>query len=201
MEEIGLLTVGVDTVICDTCGEEIKEGEFYHEHEGKILCIPHYLERLDSVSEDCRDCKKKSFIFLLRCLVGVALGLVIGLDIYFGFGILCDNPTHILIAPILLPLFASLLIAMPKQYIGDIKDYYNKWLTGDSAGEIFIAILVTAFRAIIVSPFFSLYMIGTTVYAYIKAIRTLKAIDKSKSSIMNIYGTFDKIMSMIEERS
>lgn len=156
---------------CFKCGKEFAESDKYSIEEGEI-CKSCYIEILRSSSLD--SIKENSFR-LLRLLVGFLVGLIIGLDIYYGFGILCDTPIKIILIPALLSLILPLLIGVPKRTIMGIKkqwqDDRKRWCGNDnSAGMLYVSTIVTIFKLLIVMPFVACYLTFQTVRTLTKAI-------------------------------
>lgn len=119
--------------VCDHCGKPICErcyNDFHIKNEDdEHLCYDCFKRVLNEEIGEVRELKgmiTKEFVFII---IGIIVGLFLGLDIYFGFGIITSKPTHAIIAPIFLPfIFGSLLTIIKR-----IKNSYME--VRDTSGD------------------------------------------------------------------
>lgn len=119
--------------VCDHCGKPICErcyNDFCIQNANdEHLCPECFKREIREEIAEVRELKgmiTREFVFII---IGLIVGLVFGLDIYFGFGITTNEPTHIIVAPIFLPfIFGSLLTIIKK-----IKNSYME--VRDTSGD------------------------------------------------------------------
>lgn len=110
---------------CDRCGKPICEScynDFDIASGDEHLCSECYKNAVRDEIAEVKSLKRmviREFVFII---IGLIVGLVLGLDICFGFGIVSDEPTGMVVAPIYLPfIFGSLLTIIKK-----IKNEYSE---------------------------------------------------------------------------
>lgn len=144
---------------CDNCGKPICQAcyddfDINDDDEGKIhLCAECYKEYIRKDAAEAHSLKGmviREFVFII---IGLIVGLVIGLDLCFGFGIITDEATNIIIFPIYMPFIIGSLITIIKK----IKySYEEARVEGDDTNwvtlifiillQIFIAPITTIVR-------------------------------------------------------
>lgn len=141
---------------CDRCGKPICEScynDFHIQNEDdEHLCAECYKNAIRDEIAEVKSLKGmviREFVFII---IGLIVGLVLGLDICFGFGIVMDEPTGMVVAPIFLPfVFGSLLTIIKK-----IKNSYmeNRDTSGDdtSMGYNFAMIIFAIVLNVIAAP-------------------------------------------------
>lgn len=140
---------------CDRCGKPICEScynDFDIASEEEHLCSECYKNAVRDEIAEVKSLKGmviREFVFII---IGLIVGLVLGLDICFGFGIVMDEPTGMVVAPIFLPfVFGSLLTIIKK-----IKNSYmeNRDTSGDdtSMGYNFAMIIFAIVLNVIAAP-------------------------------------------------
>ena len=177
---------------CMVCGKSLAEEDGYYSGEKGEMCETCYSDSAKSLRDSSLNVIKKSILKLLLILAGFTVGLVIGLDIYYGLGIVCDTPIKIIIIPILLPLIASPLAGSPKVAIKAIKTQWQKernrfGFDDNSAGVIYVAVIVTLFKVLIAMPFFAFYLTFQVVRALIKAIDVYRTASKVLTEISHTH--------------
>ena len=157
---------------CDRCGDPICQ-ECY-ERCGfsvteEILC---WSCMKDAINESIKCLRKffvKGILIIALLVLGFALGLVLGLDVYYGWGILVDEPTNFVFAPILLPFVLPLiyhLVVWGKEMFEKEKER-----SGDdsSLGYNFVVIIWIIIRALAIAPFGFVYSIVKIILNMIKS--------------------------------
>lgn len=127
---------------CDRCGKPICEScynDFDIASEGEHLCSECYKNAVRDEIAEVKSLKGmviREFVFII---IGLLVGLVLGLDICFGFGIISDEPTGMVVAPIYLPfIFGSLLTIIKK-----IKNEYSEQrVEGDDTNWITLIFVI-----------------------------------------------------------
>lgn len=127
---------------CDRCGKPICEScynDFDIASEEEHLCSECYKNAVRDEIAEVKSLKGmviREFVFII---IGLLVGLVLGLDICFGFGIISHEPTGMVVAPIYLPfIFGSLLTIIKK-----IKNEYSEQrVEGDDTNWITLIFVI-----------------------------------------------------------
>ncbi|MBQ2737897.1 MAG: hypothetical protein IJF38_04350 [Clostridia bacterium] len=170
---------------CDICGEGICDVcyERYQIHdEEQHLCNSCFIEVANGRIEYAKRERKKTIRKLILPVVGFILGLILGLDICFGFGILVDEPTNIWLAPIFLPFIVPSIVVLVTGGIG----MYKK--DRDPRGFDIMLVIIILFKAILGSP-----------YVFISAMAQRISYIKKANEVMKVYSDFRRIA--IEQRN
>lgn len=171
---------------CDRCGKPICQAcyddfDINDDDEGELhLCSECYKEYIRSDAAEAHALKGmviREFVFII---IGLIVGLILGLDICFGFGIIVDEPTYIVVAPIYLPFIIGSLITIIKKIKYSYEDAREE---GDDTNWITI-IFIIIFQ-ILIAPI-------TTIMRFFQRIGDMRKLNRIERQDTEFLATVER---------
>ncbi len=173
------------TNTCDLCGEEICDlcyERYEIPDEGWHLCNSCFVKVANERIAYGNSERKKTIRKLIFSAIGFIIGLILGLDICFGFGILVHEPTNLWIAVVFLPFIVPSIFNLVTGGIDMYKKDRDKSGSDFSAGWNFLLIIIILFKATVASPI---------VFFQTLALRISNL--KKANEVMKLYAEFRRI--------
>ena len=140
---------------CDACGAGLCQScyeDFDIASTGEHLCPNCYRAVIVDEIEQVKPIRGMVIRELIIMIIGMIAGLVIGLDMYFGFGILFDEGTYIPVFPLYLPFVGGSLISIVKKIIYFYRDNKDSSGADDAVGNNVLTILIAVVMNVLIAP-------------------------------------------------